>query len=144
MTGKVLLGILLSFSLLLASCYPELSVQQYDKLKKDIAELDTQRQILEEETVALRAKHTEIRAYADFLNRMIATQNSENIVSGKAQFDADSLVAAKGELTKMAESLGDPDIIYYLDLITPKGTQNVAAYNKIIEYCLKGIRENLE
>ena len=40
MVGKVLVGIVIVLSLLLSSCYPELSVQQYDRLKNDLIALD--------------------------------------------------------------------------------------------------------
>ncbi|MBI2851360.1 MAG: hypothetical protein HYX80_10070 [Chloroflexi bacterium] len=152
MAGKVWLGVLLAFSLLFTSCYPQLSVQQYDQLRKDIADLDVQRQSLEKETAALKeesaalkAKHAEIRAYMEFLNKLVATQSSEKIVSGKLLFDVDSLISAKEELTKMARDLGDNDIIYYLELMkSDTGSQTVAAYYKAIEYCLKRVRQNLE
>ena len=143
MAGKILVGILVALSLLLSSCYPELSVQQYDKLKKDLVELDTQRQELEEELTALKAKNTETLTYVDFLDKLVSTQKSEMILSG--QFDVGSLIDSSTGLTNIAESLGDNDIIYYLGLMNAENeSQTVTAYYKAVEYCLKKIKQNLE
>ena len=143
MTGKVLLGFLIAFSLLLSSCYPELSVQQYDKLRQDLTELDVQRQSLEKELATLKMKNTETLAYVKFLEKLESTQSSEKILSG--QFDVGSLISAKGELMSLANSLGDNDIVYLLGLMKPDNqSQTVSAYYKIIEYCLKKMKQNLE
>ena len=142
MAGKVISVILLAFSLLLSSCYPELSVQQYDKLRQDLAALDTERQQLRTELLALKAKNTVTLAYVAFLDKLQTTQSSEKILSG--QFDAGSLVRANAELTDMAKNLGDNEIVYFLGLMKPdKESQTVQAYYKIVEYCLKKIKQNL-
>lgn len=150
MAGKILIGILVVLSLLLASCYPELSVQQYDQLKKDLAELDIQRQELQSELetikaelTAVKAKNTATVAFVRFLEKLVATQSSEKILAG--EFDVESLVNAKGELMSAAESLGDSDITYYLGLLDRNNkSQTIGAYYKVIEYCLKDIKKNLE
>jgi hypothetical protein len=143
MAGKVFLGFLIAFSLLFSSCYPELSVQQYDKLRQDIAALDTERQGLRTELTALKAKNAEVLAYVGFLEKLESTQNSEKILSG--QFDVGSLISANGELTSLANNLGDNEIVYFLGLMKPDNeSQTVAAYYKIVEYCLKKMKQNLE
>ncbi len=149
MAGKVILVVLLTFSLLLSSCYPQLSVQQYDQLRKDIAALDTERQqlrgqvaSLEKEFTALKAKDAETLAYVTFLDKLVATQVSEKILSG--QFDATAVITASVNLTAMAKSLGDNDIIFFLESMKPDNDgQTAQAYYKIVEYCLKKIKQNL-
>src|SRR3989304_2580740 len=103
MAVKVILGMLLAFGLLLSSCYPQLSVQQYDKLRQDIAALDTERQQLRAELTALKEKNAETLAYVQFLEKLEATQSSEKILSGK--FDVGSLLNAKADLTSLANNL---------------------------------------
>ncbi len=143
MIRKILLSVLVALSLLLSSCYPELSVQQYDKLRKDLAELDAQHQELEAELTALEAKNAETLAYVNFLDKLVSTQKSEMILSG--QFDVASLINSKAELTSIAESLGDGEISYYLGLMDAENKgQTVTAYYKVIEYCLKKMKQNLE
>ena len=147
MAGKILVGVLLALSLLLSSCYPELSVQQYDKLREDLAEMDIQRQELEVELETIKAeneeKDAEMRAYVGFLEKLVSTQSSERILTG--EFDVDSLVDAKDALTDVAESLGDNEITYYLGLMNREnGSQTVAAYYKVVEYCLKKMKQNLQ
>ena len=143
MAGKVLLGFLIVFSLLLSSCYPELSVQQYDKLRQDLAALDTERQGLRAELTALKTKNAEVLAYVRFLEKLESTQSSEKILSG--QFDAGSLISANGELMSLANSLGDNDIVYLLGLMKPNNEgQTMASYYKIIEDCLKKMKQDLE
>jgi len=153
MSGKVLVGVLIILSLLLSSCYPELSVQQYDKLKADIAALDTERQQLQERLEALEAqaeaqlteiveRNTETRAYVEFLGKLLAIQGSDLILSG--EFNFDNLVASSEELRNAAKELGDSDIDYYLSLIDPENeSQSVGAYYKAIEYCIKKLKQNL-
>lgn len=142
MAGKVILGILLAFSLLLSSCYPELSVQQYDKLRQDIAALDTERQQLRTELAALKTKNAKTLAYVVFLDKLESTQISVKILSG--QFDTSSLINASANLTSMAKDLGDNEIVYSLGLMKPDNdSQTVQAYYKIVEYCLKKIKQNL-
>ena len=142
MVLKVLLAIVIAFGLLLTSCYPELSVQQYDKLRKDIAELDVQRQALEKELEALKGQHAETRAYVELLNKMVSTQSSEKLLAG--QFDVPSLIKAKSDLLKLANSLQDNEIAYFLGLMKEDNqSQTMAAYYKVIEYCLKKISQNL-
>lgn len=143
MAGKILVGALVALSLLLSSCYPELSVQQYDKLKEDLVELDIQRQELLAELAAIEDKDLETRTYVSFLEKLVSTQSSERILTG--EFDVVSLINAKAELMSAAENLGDNDITYYLGLMDgEKESQTVAAYYKAIEYCFKKIKQNLE
>ena len=143
MAGKILIGVLVALSLLLVSCYPELSVQQYDRLKDDLVALDIERQELRVELAAIEVKNAETLAYIDFLDKLVSTQSSEMILSG--QFDVGSLADAKAELTSVAESLGDNDIIYYLGLMERDNeSQTIAAYYKVIEYCVKKMKQNLE
>ena len=150
MVGKILVGVLIVLSLLLSSCYPELSVQQYDKLREDLEALDIQRQELqaELETVkteltAIKAKHTQTRAYVEFLAKLVSTQSSERILIG--EFDVGSLIDSSFALTMAAESLGDNQIDYYLGLMDRENeSQTVGAYYKAIEYCLKNMKQNLE
>ncbi len=143
MAEKVLLVILLAFSLLLSSCYPELSVQQYDKLRQDLAALDTERQQLRVELTALKAKNVETLAYVAFLDKLESTQISVKILSG--QFDTGSLISASANLTSLAKNLSDNnEIIYSLGLMKPdKERQTVQPYYKIVEYSLKKINQNL-
>ena len=142
MAGKVILVALFAFSLLLSSCYPELSVQQYDKLRQDIAALDTERQKLNKELTALKAKNVETLAYVAFLDKLESTQISEKILAG--QFDADALISASINLTGMAKALGDNDIVFFLESMKPDNDgQTAQAYYKIVEYCLKKIKQNL-
>jgi hypothetical protein len=143
MAGKVVFVILIVSSLLLSSCYPELSVQQYDKLRQDIAALDTERQQLRTELTELKAKNAETLAYVAFLDKLESTQISVKILSG--QFDAGSLVSASANLTSLAKDLGDNEIVYSLGLMKPgNDSQTVQAYYKIVEYCIKKIKQNLE
>jgi len=142
MAVKVILGVLLAFSLLLSSCYPQLSVQQYDKLRQDIAALDTERQQLRAELTALKTKNAETLAYVAFLEKLEATQSSEKILSGK--FDVGSLLDAKSELTGLANKLGNNEIVSFLDLMKPDNdSQTLPAYYKIIQICLNKIKQNL-
>ena len=150
MAKKILVGVLIVLSLLLCSCYPELSVQQYDKLKEDLVALDVQRQelegkvaTLEEELATLKEKNEKTRAYVDFLEKLVSTQSSERILMG--EFDVESLVDSEAELMSTAESLGDNEVIYYLGLMNHENeSQTVGAYYKVIEYCLKNMKQNLE
>ena len=150
MVRKILIGILVVLSLLLSSCYPELSVQQYDKLKEDLAELDVQRRELinelatqKDEFTVLKEKNEETLAYIAFLVKLVSTQSSARILTG--EFDVESLVNAKDELMSAAEGLADSEIHYYLGLINlDNESETVAAYYKVIEYCFKNIRQNLE
>ncbi|MFC2021402.1 hypothetical protein ACFLU1_06465 [Chloroflexota bacterium] len=157
MAVKVLVGVLVTFSLLLSSCYPELSVQQYDKLRDDLEALDVERQELQAEVAALktevdtlkteievlRAKNPVTSAYIEFLNKLVATQSSARILEG--EFDAEALITAGLGLQLAAEELDDSEIIYFLDLMDAENeSQTVAAYYKIIEYCVKKIKQNLE
>ena len=150
MKKEVLVGVLLALSLLLSSCYPELSVQQYDKLKEDIAALDMERKQLEAEVAALEVELEEIEtknartlAYVEFLDKLLSVQSSELILSG--QFDVSALIDWSANLTSTAEGLSDSDVVYYLELIEPDNeSESVAAYYKAIEYCLKKIKKNLK
>ena len=143
MAGKVTLVILLTFTLLLTSCYPQLSVQQYDKLRQDITSLDTERQQLSAELDALKAKNAETLGYVTFLEKLESTQSSDKILSGK--FDVESLLTAKPELTTMAEGLGDSSIVSFLEPMKPNSDNNtVASYNKITQICLNKIKANLK
>ncbi len=157
MTVKILLGILLAFSLLLSACYPELSVQQYDTLREDLDKLDTERKelmvevaTLGAERAALQLELTEVKnknvitgAYIDFLNKIVSTQSSEKVLAGG--FDVEALIAAEAELITAAEELEDGEIVYFLGLLDPENeSQTVSAYYKVIEYCVKRIKQNLE
>lgn len=157
MRKKVLLAALIALSLLFSSCYPELSVQQYDKLKADIAALDAERNELktqvstleaqikatESQMEATRAKNKQALAYIEFLDRLLSIQTAELVLSG--QFDVDTLISSSDNLTAYAEKLGDQDITYYLGLVnSDNATQSVAAYYKAVEYSLKKIRQNLQ
>ena len=154
MVKKTLIGTMIALCLLFTSCYPELSVQQYDKLKEDLVDLDVQRQELEAEVATLEAEIAELRAtniatntatraYVVFLEKLISTQSSERILTG--EFDVESLIKSSTLLTINAEELGDSKITYYLGLFNSENeTQTVAAYYKTIEYCLKEIKQNLK
>jgi hypothetical protein len=150
MARKILLGVLIVLILLFSSCYPELSVQQYDKLKEDLAELDVQHQelvnelvALEEEYATLKEKNAKTLTYVGFLVKLASTQSSERILTG--EFDVESLVDLKDELMNYAENLGDNEIQYYLGLINRwNQSETVAAYYKVVEYCLKKMKQNLE
>ena len=145
---------IVAVSLLLNSCYPELSVQQYDKLRNDIATLDIERKQLEETLEAERAqleatimaekaKNEESLAYVNFLAKLVSTQNTQKILTG--EFDTASLISAKTDLTELADSLGDNEITYFLGLLKPDNDGlTVQSYYKVIEYCLKKLKQNLE
>ncbi len=149
MTRTLIIGILAVICLLISSCYPELSVQQYDRLKEDLLELDEQRQELSTELIAVRAeleeiktKNQEIRNYIDFLVQLVSTQSSEGLLEG--EFDVQSLVKAKDNLLSTAATLEDGNITYYLGLIEPENeSQTIAGYYKAIEYCIKNIKMKL-
>lgn len=154
MKKKLLIGFLLALSLLFTSCYPELSVQQYDKLKEDLETLDVKRAELEiqiesltENIELLKAenavKNAKTVKYVRFLEKMISTQSSERLLSG--EFDVDSLVNSKETLDEMAEELGDSKVTYYLELFdSDNASQTVAAYYKTIEYCFKEMKAILQ
>ncbi|MDP7525203.1 MAG: hypothetical protein QF713_02560 [Dehalococcoidales bacterium] len=157
MAAKIVIGILLVFSMLLSACYPELSIQQYDKLRNDLDELDTDRKKLLVEVAELGAEREALQvelaeaknrdvitgAYIDFLNQMVSTQSSEKVLTG--EFDVGALIGVEGELTAAAEILEDGEIVYFLGLLdTENESQTVSAYYKVIEYCIKRIKQNLE
>jgi len=143
MTKKILASVLIVLSLLLSSCYPELSVQQYDELKKDLAKLDVERQELQAELAAIKAKNAETLAYVEFLEKLVTTQTSAKLLAG--EFDVESLTNARAELMSAAESLGNSEIIYNLGLLDRNNyTQTMGAYYKVIEYCLKHMKQNLK
>ncbi len=157
MAVKILLGILVAFSLLLSACYPELSVQQYDKLRQDLENLDTDRQellvqvaVLGAERTALQAELAEVRtknaitgAYIDFLNKIVSTQSSEKVLEGG--FDVEALIEAGDELVAAAEDLADSESVYFLGLLDSEDESlTVSAYYKVIEFCVKRIKQNLE
>ena len=163
MGKKLILGIMTLFLLSLSSCYPELSVQQYDQLKADLKTLYTQRQdmlhqiytlkdqvsTLQQENAALtdqvngaKSNDANILDYINFLSKLVATQSSELIL--KVQFDVTALVNAKASLITAAAPLGNGDVDYYLSLIDPdKEGQTAGAYYKVIETCVKAIKANL-
>lgn len=171
MRMKYVLGLIALLSLTFSACYPELSVQQYDQLKADLDAMDTQRQELLDENIALendklqlqnevttletdlatlqeqfntaRSRNNKIRGYVTFLNKLIATQSSELILEG--QFDIKALVAAKDSLIGASANLSNGDVAYYVGLIDADNEgQTVGAYYKAIESCVKGIKNNLE
>jgi len=154
---KVLVGILLILSLLLASCYPELSVQQYDELREELAVMDIERNELKERLVAMdkergelvmdlaviEVKNAETLNYVQFLGEVLSVQSPQMILSG--EFDVAAVVAHKDELIIAADKLEDSEIVYYLGLMNPDDeSQSIGAYYKVIEYCLKTMRRNLE
>ncbi|MFC2025493.1 hypothetical protein ACFLTG_03710 [Chloroflexota bacterium] len=161
MSKKILVSVLLVLSLLLSACYPELSVQQYDKLRAELEAMDIERQELRAELTAMQAemagmqvemaddksRDAETRAYVEFLDRLLTEQRGAMILYGN--FDIAVVIAAvfeyKDELMSAAEELEDRKIVYYLGLVEPdNGNQAIAAYYKIIESCLQKVRENLE
>ena len=154
MVKKILIGSLMTLCLLFSSCYPELSVQQYDKLKEDLEALDMKRVELEAEVESLKtdivtlmmaqqAENSENRGYIAFLEKMVSTQSSERILTG--EFDVASLVESKDILIETAKDLEGSNILYYLELMdSDNETQTVAAYYKTIEYCFKEMRRILE
>lgn len=149
MARKSLIVIFVGLCLFISSCYPELSVQQYDKLKADLEKLDEKRTELEQEVSYLsteleeiKAKNTEVRAYIDFLVQLVSTQNSESLLAG--EFDTGALVESKEKLLESAEQLKDGEIEYYLSLINPENeAETVGVYYKAIEECLKAIKQEL-
>ena len=164
MAKRVLVGVLMTLILLLSSCYPELSVQQYDKLREDLEELDDQRQQLEENVASLtevnaslteantslteanrtlRANNSITLAYIELLDELVSTQNSAKMLEG--EFDVETLIGANADLIATAESLEDSQIIYFLGLMnSDNGSHIVGAYYKVIEYCVKEMKQNLE
>ena len=149
MAWKSLIIVFIGLCLFIASCYPELSVQQYDKLKEDIEKLDEKRTELEQEVALLsleleeiKAKNTEVRSYIDFLVKLVATQNTESLLEG--EFDTNALIESKEILLESAEKLQDSEIVFYLSLISPENeTETVGVYYKAIETCLKEIKQEL-
>ena len=149
MAWKVIFIVLLGVCLFVSSCYPELSVQQYDKLKDDLEKLDEKRTELEQEVESLsleleeiKAKNSEVRTYIDFLVQLVSTQNSESLLKG--EFDTNALVQSKEKLLESAIQLQDSEIEYYLSLISPDNeAQTAGVYYKAIERCLKGIKQEL-
>jgi len=154
MVKKILIGVLMTLSLLFTSCYPELSVQQYDKLKEDLVALDAKRAELEAEVASLKADivelqaaqqvtNAETRAYIVFLERMVSTQSSARILTG--EFDVQSLVNSKDRLIETAGDLKGSKVTYFLELMDSENeSQTVAAYYKTIEYCFKEMKKILE
>lgn len=149
MVWKSIIVILLGLCFVASSCYPELSVQQYDKLKEDLEKLDEERTELEQEVNSLseeleeiKVKNTEVRAYIDFLVQLVSTQNSESLLEG--EFDTEALVESKEKLLESAEKLQDSEIEYYLSLINPENeAETVGVYYKVVETCLKEIKQEL-
>jgi septal ring factor EnvC (AmiA/AmiB activator) len=156
MAWKSILIVFIGMCLFVSSCYPELSVQQYDKLKEDLEILDEQRTELKQEVNSLstevsslsteleeiKTKNTEVRAYVDFLVQLVSTQNSESLLEG--EFDTEALVESKEMLLESAETLKDSQIEYYLSLINPENeAETVGVYYKVIEDCLKEIKQEL-
>ena len=156
MAWKLLIAVFVGLCLCVSSCYPELSVQQYDKLKEDLEKLDEKRSELEQEIAVLsvevaslsteldeiKTKNTEVRAYIDFLVELVSTQNSESLLEG--EFDTDALVESKEKLLESAKTLQDSQIEFYLSLISPENeAETVGVYYKVIEDCLKEIKQEL-
>ena len=150
MAWKSIIIVLIGLCLFVSSCYPELSVQQYDKLKEDLEKLDEKRTELEQEVDSLsleldeiKEKNTEVRTYIDFLVQLVSTQNSESLLKG--EFDVEALVQEKDKLLESAVKLKDSEIEYYISLISPENeAQTVGVYYKAIERCLKEIKQELE
>jgi hypothetical protein len=149
MIRKIVVIVITALCLCLSSCYPELSVQQYDKLKEDLKTLDKERTTLEEnldvttsELEICNKNNQEIKAYVDFMALLMSTQNSERMLAG--EFDAEALVAAKDVLVAAAENLTDGDVVYYMSLIDHNNeSATVGAYYKAMEYCIKNIKQKL-
>jgi septal ring factor EnvC (AmiA/AmiB activator) len=149
MAWKSIIIVFIGLCLFVSSCYPELSVQQYDKLKEDLEKLDEQRTELEQEVAILstelediKTKNTEVRAYIDFLVQLVSTQNTESLLEG--EFDTNALVESKEKLLESARKLNDSEIEYYLSLINPENeAETVGVYYKAIEICLKAIKQEL-
>ncbi|HEY93439.1 MAG TPA: hypothetical protein G4O15_00680 [Dehalococcoidia bacterium] len=149
MAWKSLIVVFMGLCLFASSCYPELSVQQYDKLKEDLEKLDEKRVELEQEVASLsteldviKEKNTEVRTYIDFLVQLVSTQNTERLLQG--EFDTSALVASKEKLLTSAERLKHSEIEYYLSLINPENeAETVGVYYKAIEICLKEIKQEL-
>jgi hypothetical protein len=149
MIRKVIIIVITALCLCLSSCYPELSVQQYDKLKEDLRTLDIERTNLEKNLAAATSEldicnnnNLEIGAYVDFMSLLMSTQNSESLLAG--EFDAAALVESKEELIAAAENLSDGDVVYYMSLIDPDNESGtVGAYYKAMEYCIKNIKQKL-
>ena len=150
MSKKVLVGVLLVLSLLLSSCYPELSVQQYDKLRAELEAMDIERNELKAELAAIKAEQAdfdankaEILAYVELLDKLVSTERGAMIRYG--QFEVAVVSEYKAELTSAAKQLQDDEITYYLDLIDPNNRgQSIAAYYQIMERCLQKIEQNLK
>jgi hypothetical protein len=151
MARKVLAGFFISLILLLSACYPKLSVQQYDKLRQDITALNTESQALSENVTSLKGQLAAVKAgnsdalgYVNFLEKLISTQNSEKVLSGRGEFDVTSLLNANKELITMANDISDSEIAYLLGLMKPNNDdQTITAYYKIIEKCMKKIKQDL-
>lgn len=149
MAKKIISLLLAALCLFVVSCYPELSVQQYDKLKEDLVKLDNERTALAEELAytsaeleIIKENNKEVRTYIDFMLLLVNTQSTEKQLSG--DFDAEALVTAKDQLIEASEKLEDNDIHYYLSLINPENeAQTAGAYYKAIEYCIKNIKQKL-
>ncbi|MBN2238738.1 MAG: hypothetical protein JW712_03110 [Dehalococcoidales bacterium] len=153
----------LCFSLLLTSCYPELSVQQYDELKEDLEVLNHQSAAMEEELIyvkdeltsaneelayliaengILKANNKEIKAYTDFMVKLFATQNTEKLLNG--EFDVAALVSKKEELLKAADNLTDSNIYRFLSVIDAENeVETMGAYYQILSTCVKNIKQKL-
>lgn len=158
MTKRLMLAVLVLLTVAFTACYPELSVQQYDKLKEDIEALDIQRQQLEAKVAGLEAQIEElsgqntallenndvVRSYIDLLHKLVSTQNSEKVLYG--QFDAEALIEAREELIEEAEKLPESEnIVYFLELMNSDNqSHTVGAYYKVVEYSVKAIKQNLE
>jgi len=150
MSKKVLVGFLLVLSLLLSSCYPELSVQQYDKLRAELEAMDIERNESKAELAAIQAEKAdfdankaETLAYVEFLDTLLSAERGAMILYG--QLDIAAVSDYKDELASAAEQLGDSELTYYVELIDPdNGSQSIAAYYKIIEGCLQKIKQNLK
>jgi outer membrane murein-binding lipoprotein Lpp len=151
MTKKILIGIMMIMSLLLTSCYPELSVQQYDQLKEDLKNLDVKRieleaeiAALEQQITAIQQENAETRRYLRdniaFLEKIVATQSKTRVLTG--EFDIESLVDAKGELLALSGNITGSNISYYLEMMkSDNQTQTVAAYYAVLENCFKQMRD---
>ena len=158
MNRKIILIVLsvICSCFLLTSCYPELSVQQYDKLKEDLDVLNHQSAALEEElnhvnsenealqtnNAQMIANNAEIKSYVDFITKLLATQNSEGQLNGK--FDVQSLVEAKDSLLVAADNLTDGNIYRYISIIGPDNeVETMGAYYQALSTCIRNIKQKL-
>lgn len=135
--------------LFLTSCYPELSVQQYDQLKEDLEVLNHQSAAMDEELAYINAENgllkennVEIATYVDFMMQLLSTQNSESLLNG--EFDVQALVDSKEVLLASSANLSDGNIYRYLSIINEENeAETMGAYYQTLSTCIKNIKQKL-